>query len=183
MVPILMQTVSSTVLAAVSFALVDVLLDGAQAGFVIGIAVGAVVMPMVQAPDTMLRAAVLSILAAVGTAIYHLARIGAVTGEQMSGIINALNGPYTDVVGAMMLNGIIWTLYAMLGGAIVGLASQVPNQVLKGGLLGLVLGAAVGALLRVVLVEFNIVLGPLLFRIAVAAVTWGLFTSVVGGKD
>lgn len=183
MMPVLMQVVSNTVMAAVSLALADVLLDGAKAGFVIGIAVGAVVMPMIQAPDTMLRAAVLSILGAVGMAVFQLARIGAATGEQMSGIISALNGPYTNVVGGMILNAFIWTLYTMLAGAIIGLMTQVPNQVLKGGLIGLVLGAIVGAGLRVVMVEYNIALSPILFRIAIAAITWALFTSIVGGKE
>jgi hypothetical protein len=178
-----MQAINNTVMAAVSLALIDVILDGALSGIAIGIAVGAVLMPMLQAPDTMLRAAVLAILGAVAMAVYQLARIGAVTGEQMADIVTAFRGPYTSIVGAMILDGFIWTLYAMLGGAIVGLVTQVPNEVLKGGLLGLALGILVGALLRVVFVEFNVSLSPIIFQLMVAAITWAMFTSIVGGKD
>jgi hypothetical protein len=172
-----------TVAANVALAIVDELREGALEGIVIGILVGAIVMPMVQAPDTMLRTAFFAIMAAVGMSVYQLARIGQATGAEMGTILSAFSGPYTDAVGAMMREGIIWVLYSMLAGALIGAVSLVPDKVIKGGIVGLFMGVAVGAGLRVVFFELNVTLTPILLRIMIAALTWALFTVVVGGSD
>lgn len=183
MILIFMQPLNHVVAANVSFALVDQLIDGALIGILIGILVGALIMPMMQTPDTMLRTVLFAILAATGMSIYQLARIGRATGERINTILSAFMGPYTDALGEMMLDGVIWVLYAMLAGALIGVGSQVPDRVIKGGLIGLFMGAAVGAVLRAVLGEINVSLSPTIFRLAVAALTWALFTVVVGGSE
>jgi hypothetical protein len=180
---VLFQAINNSIAASVRLAVVDDLLEGALAGIVIGILVGAIVMPMVQAPDAIGRGLFFTILAAVGMSLYQLARIGTATGEQLGTILSAFTGPYTDALGEMMLEGIVLVLYSMLAGALVGVGSVVPDQVMKGGLVGLFLGAAVGALFQVVLGEFGVRLNPTLFRISIAAITWALFTAIVGGKE
>jgi hypothetical protein len=178
-----MQPFNHAVAANVSFALIDQLIDGALIGLAIGILVGALVMPMVQTPDTMLRTVLFAILAAVGMSIFQLARIGRATGERLGTILSAFMGPYTDTLGETILDGVIWVLYAMLGGALIGVGSQVPDRVIKGGLIGLFIGGAVGAALQAILGEINVALSPTIFRITVAVLTWALFTVVVGGEN
>lgn len=183
MIMIFMQAIGSSVAANVNFAVIDELMAGALAGIAIGILVGAIVMPMIQAPDTIGRALFFTIMAAVAMSLYQLARIGTATGERLGTILSAFAGPYTSTLGSLILDGVIWVLYAMLAGALVGMVSLVPDQVIRGGIVGLFLGIAVGALLRVVLLEFGVELNPTVFRIVIAGVTWALFTAIVGGRE
>lgn len=183
MTTMLLQAVDYSVAAEVAMTIVDELVDGALEGIVVGILVGALVMPMVQAPDTMLRTAFFAIMAAVGMSVFQLARIGQTTGAEMGTILSAFSGPYTDAVGAMMREGIVLVLYSMLGGGLIGAISLVPDKVIKGGIVGLFMGIAVGAGLRVIFFELNVTLSPLVLRIMMAALTWALFTIVVGGSD
>ncbi len=183
MIMVFMQAISNSVATSVHFAVIDELMAGALAGIAIGILVGAIVMPMVQAPDTIGRALFFTIMAAVGMSLYQLARIGTATGERLGTILSAFAGPYTGELGSLIFDGVIWVLYAMLAGALIGMVSLVPDQVIRGGIVGLFLGIAVGALLRVVLLEFGIDPNPTVFRIMIAGVTWALFTAIVGGKD
>jgi len=179
----LSQVGNHSVMAGVNLAIVDELLSGALSGIPIGILVGAIVMPMMQAPDTMLRSVAFAILAAVGMSLFQLSLIGRATGERMGTILSAFTGPYTDQLGSMIFDGIIWALYAMLAGALIGMATQVPDKVIKGGIVGMFLGVAVGAGLQAVLSELGYDFGPIIFRILTAGVTWALFTALIGGED
>ncbi len=183
MSPFLMQTMNNTIAASVSMTIVDDLIQGALAGIVIGLFVGAIVMPVLQAPDSMLRGIVFAIFAGLAMALFQLFRVGQVTGHGMGTVLGAFGGPYTGNLGSMIWKGITWVLYALLGGAIVGVGSVVPDQVIKGGLLGMILGAVVSAALRILFKEMGIVLSVTLTQIMIAALTWALFTTLISGKD
>lgn len=179
----LMHFTDNTVMASISMTIVDELIQGALAGIVIGLFVGAIVMPVLQAPDSMLRGIIFAIFAALGMALFQLARVAQVTGHGMGTVLGSFAGPYTGNLGSMIWNGIVWVLYSLLAGAIVGVGSVVPDKVLKGGLVGMFLGAFVSAALRILFQEMGIVLNITLTRIMIAALTWALFTTLVSGKD
>jgi hypothetical protein len=184
MIMVLLQAMNNSIAANVMMALVDEIMSGAIEGIVIGVLVGAIVMPMVQAPDTMLRAIVAAIFAGLGMSLIQLARIGRATGERLGTILRSFAGPYTGGLGAMILDGIIWVFYAMFAGALIGAVTVVPDKVIKGGLVGLLIGAIVGAGLRVLLSELGYSLNLTVTRIVIAALTWALFTVIIGGdKD
>ncbi len=180
-----MQAVNNSIMASIAYAFVDDLINGALLGIVIGIVVGAIVMPMVKAPDTMLRSVVFAILAAVGMAVFQLARIARATGEKLGTVLGAFFSPSAGNLGGMIIEGLEFTLYAMLAGALVGVTSQVPDKVIKGGVVGLFLGAAVGAGLNAIFRQYRIPLGvdSFYFRLMVAGITWALFTVIVGGDE
>ncbi|RMG89783.1 MAG: hypothetical protein D6706_20700 [Chloroflexi bacterium] len=167
-----------TVLLAVS----DDLLRGALLGVVSGLIVGAIFLPMMQTPDALGRGLLLGILAALVVSVIELARIGQVTGASLGSILRAFQGPYNTILGQMILQGVTRVIYALAGGAAIGVASLVPGDVIKGALLGLLMGAVIGGLLYALLVELNIFLSVSLFRILVGFVVWALVTSLVSDK-
>ena len=157
---LLMQAMNNTVMASISMDLVDDLIAGVLPGIVIGIFVGALLLPMITATDTILRSIAFGIFGAVGMSLFQLARIGRATGERLGTILAAFTGPYTNNLGGMIRDGIVWVFYAMFAGALIGMVTQVPDKVIKGGIVGLFLGGFVGAGLHALLVEFNIAFAP-----------------------
>lgn len=153
---------------------------GALAGVLAGVVVGAVVWPIVQAPDTLGRGILLALLFGLGMAIFELARISVVTGASLGSIINAFQGATGTLLGQMILDGGVRVLIAFFVGAVLGVGMVVPQEVIKGGLIGLLLGTVSGAILQAVLGELEISLGRVLFSLVVGLTTWG-FLAAIGG--
>ncbi len=162
--------------------LIQFLLTGALAGFLAGALTGAIVVPVVQAPDTLSRGLLVGILLALGMAIFELSRISVVTGTSLGSILGAFQGGLSGVVGEQIYVGTGRVLLAFLVGVIIGLLSAVPDKVLRGALFGVFMGAVLGGILQIIMKQFNLPYAfenaPLIFRIAVGLLTWGIMTAV-----
>jgi hypothetical protein len=121
----------------------------------------------------------LGLLFGLGMAIYQIVRVSTVTGSSLGSILNSLDGAQGTVVGSMILQGAIYTLYAVLAGATIGVLLTVPDKALKGAIVGVLFGAIVGAIFKWLLSEIGIVLNPTLFRILTGALIFGLLTAIV----
>jgi hypothetical protein len=67
----------------------------------------------------------------------------------------------------------------MLVGAVIGVALTVPDKALKGGLVGMLFGAIVGAVFKWILGEVGLVLNPTVFRLLTGLLIWGLLSAIV----
>lgn len=158
--------------------LVAQLAAGAAEGVVVGMAVGAVVWAIMKAPDTLGRALFLGILLGIAVMVWEIARIGAVMGMGMGGIIDSLSDNVQ--LGRMFLAAGVHTLTAMFVGALIGVGSRVPNYMIYGGIIGLFLGALAGAALRFGLYFFGVRVNLLVFRGLVSLGTWALLATFSG---
>ena len=120
------------------------LLPGALSGLVAGLVVGAIILPLMQVPDALGRALLIGAIFGVLMAGYQMVQILSVTGGSMGSIMEALDGP---LVGQVILNGIVYVLYAILAGCLIGVFLTVPGIAIKGGLIGMVIGVILGAVL------------------------------------
>ncbi len=154
--------------------------NGLIDGLIVGLVVGAIIIPIVQTPDALGRALLFGLLLGLGMAVYQLVQVSTVTGASMGSILNSLDGPSSAVVGGMILRGMIWTLYAVLAGAVVGVLITVPDQALKGALIGIVVGALAGMAFRWILGAVGLNLNPIYIRLLLGVLVWGLITAVFG---
>jgi hypothetical protein len=163
--------------------MMDILTDlstGAINGIIAGVVVGAVVIPLIQVPDALGRALLIGVLFGVGMAGYQLLQVLQVTGGTLGSILNSLDGSSGTVVGQVILNGIIYVLYAVLAGALIGVFITVPGIALKGGLIGIFLGAAVGAAFSWLLGELGVHLNPTFSRLLTGLLVFGILTAITG---
>ncbi len=158
--------------------LVAQIVAGAAEGVVVGLIVGAVVWAIMQAPDTLGRALLLSIILGIGVIVWEFARIGAVMGMGMGGIIDSFNT--NPQIGRMFLTAGVHTLTAMFVGALIGVGSRAPNYMIKGAIIGLFLGALAGAAIRFGLYFFGVRVNLLIFRGLVSLGTWALLATFSG---
>ena len=168
------------IVAAVMLNTLTDLSTGAISGLIAGVVVGAIIVPLIQVPDALGRALLLAALLGLGMAGYQLVRVLSVTGGSMGQILDGINTP---AVGQLILDGVFYILYALLAGALIGVFITVPDKALKGGLVGLLFGAVMGAVLYWLLDYFGIFLEPPLFRLLMGFLIFGLLTAVTGGKS
>lgn len=154
------------------------LVSGAAEGIIIGLVVGAIVWAIMEAPDTLGRALLFSIILGIVVIIWEFARIGAVMGMGLGSIIAAMND--NPRIGTMFWTALIHTFYAMIIGTAIGVGSLVPNLMVKGAIIGLFLGALTGAAINFALFYFGIRMSPLYFRGLVSLGTWGLLVAFSG---
>jgi hypothetical protein len=150
---------------------------GAISGLVAGLVVGAIIVPLIQVPDALGRALLLAVFFGLGMAGYQLVRILAVTGSSMGSILDNLNTP---VVGQAIINGLLYVLYALLAGALIGVLITVPDRALKGGLIGMLFGVILGVALYWLLGRLGIYLNLTVFRLLVGVLIFGVLTAITG---
>ena len=163
--------------------MMDILTDlstGAINGIIAGVVVGAVVIPLIQVPDALGRALLIGVLLGVGMAGYQLFQVLQVTGGTLGSILNSLDGSAGTVVGQVILNGVIYILYAVLAGALIGVFITVPGIALKGGLIGILLGAVMGAAFFWLLGKFGIHMNQTFFRLLTGLLIFGVLTAITG---
>ncbi|MFQ5401355.1 MAG: hypothetical protein ACE5E7_17375 [Anaerolineae bacterium] len=179
MAVILAQVIGSGAVATILLSIADQLGTGALDGVLVGALVGALALPMSRAPDTMGRGLFLAIMLGLLVGLFELARIGVIAGQTMGSMIDAFMGEQSTLVAALIRQAGIRVLIALFLGAILGMGSKVPDMVIKGSLWGFFVGAAIGALLRVALVQFGAAyLSLLIFRVIVGMLSWGLIAAV-----
>lgn len=168
----------STVLAiAAASALTNMLIQGAIQGLFAGALAGAIVVPALNSPDTTGRGFFFGIMLTLGVALYQVVfKILPVTGDSAGTVMNAAVGSLLLITGAYML-------VAFFIGTVIGFLTLVPGDVIKGAAMGLVIGAASGAILLVLLNQFNIAISGFFFQGLVGLITATLFMSITGGAD
>jgi len=173
---ILFPLLTMLAIAAAS-TLTDTLLQGAFQGLFAGALAGAIIVPALNSPNTAGRGLFVGIMLAIGVALYELVfKILPVTGSTAGSAINA-------VVGQALLEAGAYVIAAFFIGTVIGFISLVPGDVIKGALMGLFVGAASGAILLMLLNQYNIVLDTFFFQGLVGLITAALFMSITGGSD
>lgn len=158
-------------------ALTDMLLSGALQGLFAGALAGAIVIPALNAPDSAGRGLFFGVMSAIAVALYALVfRVLPATGNTAGSAVNS-------AVGAALLDAGMYVTAAFFIGTVIGFLSLVPGEVIKGTLMGLLLGAVSGAILLVVLNQFNIALSGFFFQGLVGLAVGALLLSVTGGAD
>ncbi|MCP4424915.1 MAG: hypothetical protein GY803_10510 [Chloroflexi bacterium] len=153
---------------------------GAVEGLVVGLLVGAIVWALMQAPDALGRAILFAIILGIVVSVWEFVRIGSVLGMSMSSILNSFDT--NPAIGRLFFQAGLRTLIAMLIGAAIGVGSQVPHFMMRGGLYGIFLGALVGAALNAGLFYFGVRLHLLIFRGLISLGTWAFLAMFDGGK-
>jgi len=167
----------TTLAIAVASALTDTLMQGAIQGLFAGALAGAIVVPALNSPDTSGRGFFFGIMLTIAVALYQVIfKILPVTGNSAGTAMNATVGSVLLVTGAYMIT-------AFFIGTVIGFLTLVPGDVIKGAAMGLVVGAASGAILLVLLNQFNIVINGFFFQGLVGLITAALFMSITGGAD
>ena len=174
---VLTKSLSMGIAASIMLNLLTDLSTGALSGLVAGLVIGAIIVPLMQVPDALGRALLVGALFGLGMIGYQLVRIIAVTGGSMGSILDALDGP---VVGSMILNAILYIVYAILAGALIGVFTTVPGMAIKGGLVGMLLGAVLGAGLYWLLRYLGINMDLTLFRLLAGFLILGVLTAITG---
>ena len=171
------------IFANVQLALVDDLGAGALNGLAAGAAVGAIVWAITAAPDTLGRLLLFSIVLALLMAFVQLALIlSAMPEVSMASLIDAFQQSDT-AMGQRIIEAGQWIGYSALGGAVVAVLFSVPGEAIKGAIIGLGLGALLGAGLNVGMRELGILTirpDTLLFQLVIGLLTWGILASIGG---
>jgi hypothetical protein len=151
------------------------LLAGAAEGVVVGLVTGALVWPISKAPDALGRALLLAVLFGLIGFIVEFVRILTVMGFGMGQMIEAFNE--NPAIGPMFLAAFVRTGFYMLLGAFIGVGSLVPQFMIRGIVIGILLGGLVGAILWLVThYYFGFSLHIFLFRFFVVVGIWGVIT-------
>ena len=95
----------------------------------------------------------------------------------MGSILDSLDG---SVVGPIILNAVLYIVYALLAGALIGVFITVPGEAIKGGLVGMLFGAIIGAGLYWLLGYFGIYMDLTLFRLLTGFLIFGVLTAITG---
>lgn len=162
---------------AAASVLTDTLLSGALQGLFAGALAGAIVVPALNQPDSAGRGLFFGVMSAIAVALYALVfMVLPVTGNTAG---SAINGS----VGAALLDAGVYVTAAFFIGTVVGFLSLVPGDVIKGALMGLFMGAVSGAILLVLLNQFNIGLSGFFFQGLVGLMVGALLLSITGGAD
>jgi hypothetical protein len=157
--------------------IVALLISGAVEGIVIGLIAGALIWSISRAPDAFGRALLLAVIIGVVGFIVEFIRISSIMGVSMGQMIEAMSN--NPAIGPMFLAALTRTGFYMLLGALLGVASTVPQHMIRGMIVGIFLGGLVGAALWFLT---NYFLGfsfhILLFRFFVVLGIWGLIAAV-----
>lgn len=180
MIGFLVQTMGQMVVAGILLSLVNDLGTGALDGLAAGAAVGAIVWCVNKAPDTMGRVLLFGIVSALLMAVVQLVLILNVLPQvSMGSLMDAFQNRSAQM-GVLIIQAGRWIGFAALGGSLLAVLFSVPGEAIKGSLVGLFLGAFLGAGLKYALIQFNFPLNPFLFQFVVGLLTWGVFTSLGG---
>jgi hypothetical protein len=169
----ILQQLGEYLSSVIANPLVGELVAGAVDGIIIGLIVGAIVWAVMQAPDTLGRGLLFAILIGIVVIIWEFAQISAFV---QGGLFQALSE--NEPIGYLFWDAGVNTLTAMLIGMALGVGSQVPHHMVRGGIVGVFLGALVGAVLRAGLDYLGIVLHVLIYRGAIILGVWGLIATV-----
>ena len=153
------------------------LLPGVISGIIAGLIVGAIILPLMQVPDALGRALLFGAILGVLMLGYQLVQILSVTGGTMGSMLAALDRPAT---GQVILNGMIYVLYAILAGCLIGVFMTVPGEAIKGGLIGMVFGLFIGTGLYWLLGYLGIYMDLRLFQLLTGFLIFGVLTAVSG---
>lgn len=153
------------------------LLPGAISGLVAGLIVGAIILPLMQVPDALGRALLLGSIFGVLMAGYQLVQIISITGGTFGSILNALNRP---VVGQAIIKGLVYVLYGILAGCLIGVFTTEPGLAIKGGLVGMLVGVIVGVAMFWLLGFLGVYMNMTLFQLLVGLLIFGLLTAISG---
>lgn len=171
----LLQLIGVNIDAITSNPIVASLIIGALDGIAVGLITGALVWSVTKAPDALGRALLIAIIIGVVGFIAESVRIGAVMGFGMGEMIKALNE--NPEIGPMFLRAVVRTFYYMLFGASVGIGMRAPQYLLRGAVIGVLLGGLIGALIWFVLNYYwGLVLNIVLFRFFVVLGVTGAIT-------
>lgn len=153
------------------------LLPGAISGLVAGLVVGAIILPLMQVPDALGRALLFGTILGVLMAGYQLYLILSITGGTMGSIIDALN---SSIAGPAIINGMVYVIYAILIGCLIGVFTTEPGLAIKGGLVGMLVGVIVGVVLYWLLGYLGVYMNMTLFRLLVGLLIFGVMTAIMG---
>jgi hypothetical protein len=171
----LLQLIGVNIDMITSNPIVASLIRGAVDGIVVGLITGALVWSITKAPDVLGRALLIAVIIGIVGFIAEFVRIGAVMGFGMGEMIASLND--NPEIGPMFLRAVVRTFYYMLFGASVGIGMRAPQYLLKGAVIGVLLGGLIGALIWFVLSYFwGLVLNIVLFRFFVVLGVTGTIT-------
>ncbi|MCA9960463.1 MAG: hypothetical protein KC413_06505 [Anaerolineales bacterium] len=180
MIGFLVQAMGKAMVAAIMLDLVNDLGNGALEGLAAGAAVGAVIWSINKAPDTMGRVLLFVIVGGLLMALVQLVLILSTLPEVTMASLMAAFQEGNAQTSRMIIQAGRLIGFAALGGALVAVLFSVPGEALKGALVGLGLGALLGAGLNVLLKELSFPLNPLLFQLVIGLFTWGALTAVSG---
>ena len=173
---ILFPLLTMLAIAAAS-ALTDTLIEGALQGLFSGALAGAIIIPALNSPDTAGRGLFFGVMLSIGVALYaFIFKILPVTGDSAGSAINS-------AVGAALLEAGTYIIVAFFIGTVIGFLTLVPGDVIKGAGMGLIVGGISGAILLILLNQFNTILSTFFFQGLAGLITAALFMSVTGGAD
>lgn len=181
MLIVLVQALGQAVVASIMLGLVDQLGQGALNGVLAGASIGAVVWSVNTAPDALGRIMLLGIVLTLLGLFFTLFRIISFLPDVSMGAIIASFQDRSGEIGQIVIQGGQWTLWAAVGGALLGAISVVPGEAFKGAVIGTIMGALLGAVLHVILTELGVQLAKFLFQGIVGLLTWG-FLAALGGR-
>lgn len=151
------------------------LLPGAAEGVVVGLITGALVFSINKAPDALGRVLLLAVLFGLVGFTVEFVRILTVMGFGMGEMIESLSE--NPAIGPMFLAAFVRTGFYMLLGALIGVGSMAPQFMIRGIVIGILLGGVVGAILWwVTNYYFGVSLHIFVFRFFVVLGVWGLIT-------
>ena len=169
----LLQLIGINLSSFIQNPIVANLLSGAAEGVVVGLVTGALVWSINKAPDTLGRTLLFAIILGAVGFIAEFVRIISVMGFGMGEMIEAFSE--NPNIGPMFLNAFVRTGFYMLLGAIIGVGSRAPQFMIRGIVVGILLGGLVGAILWL---STNYYLGfsfhIVIFRFFVVLGVWGL---------
>ena len=174
---ILAKAFSVGIVSSILMNLFTDLLPGVVSGIIAGLVVGAIIIPLMQVPDALGRALLFGAILGLLMLGYQLVQIVSITGGSMGSILNALDRPVT---GQAILNALIYVLYAILAGCLIGVFMTVPGEAIKGGLIGMVFGLFIGTGLYWLLGYLGIYMDLRLFQLLTGFLIFGVLTAVSG---
>lgn len=171
----LLQLIGANFNSFIQNPIVAHLLSGAAQGVVVGLITGILVWSINKAPDALGRALLLAVLFGLFGFIAEFIRILAVMGFGLGDMIRALSE--NPDIGPMFLAAIIRTGFYMLSGALIGVGSRAPQFMIRGAVIGILLGGMVGAILWMLTHYYlGFTLHIFIFRFFVVLGVWGLIT-------
>lgn len=171
----LLQLIGLNINAITSNPIVASLIMGAVDGVAVGLIAGALVLSVTKAPDVLGRALLIAVILGIVGFIFEFVRILSVMGFGMGEMIAAFND--NPEIGPMFLRAFVRTFYYMLFGATVGIGMRAPQYLLRGAVIGILLGGLIGALMWFAFnYFFGVVLNIILFRFLVVLGITGVIT-------
>ncbi|MCB9418720.1 MAG: hypothetical protein H6667_02870 [Ardenticatenaceae bacterium] len=178
----LLQLIGVNLNAFIQNPIIAILLAGAAEGVVVGLVTGTLVWSINKAPDALGRALLFAVIFALVGLIAEVVRILSLMGFSMGQMIETINE--NPAIGIMFLNALIRTSLYLLLGALVGVASRAPQFMVRGMVVGILLGGGTGALLKLITnYYFGFSFHILIFRLLIALGVWGGITVISSNKS